>query len=108
MQEFINLIWTVDPQAVKYDSMGEKGGSYTVFSPYRVKPLYASGGVSESTAFVQVDYFTQKDNDPKAAAFFDAFISDDNVTVSYHIDFENDTRYIHHIFDCEVICRGAV
>ena len=45
---------------------------------------------------------------PVAIAFFRAFSENDEITVVHNTDFETETRYIHHIFDCEVVVDYGV
>lgn len=102
---FIALVKSIDKDAARYEYIKQKSEpkAYTVFAEYKTKALYANGVIVEKAIMVQVDYFTQTENDPKAQAYFDAFTTDDNITCQYDTDFESDTRYIHHIYDCEVI-----
>ena len=45
---------------------------------------------------------------PVALQFYQAFSENDEITVLHNTDFETDTRYIHHIFDCEVVVDYGV
>ena len=56
---FINLIESIDPGAVRYDAIGQKGDAYTVYSEYRTNLLWADGEICESSVAVQVDYYTR-------------------------------------------------
>lgn len=106
--EFIGIIQAIDPDAARYEMLGQKGDAYTVFAEYSSSPLYADGVPVLTSVSVQVDYFTRTENDPKARQFFEAFAMNDEITCAYKTDFESDTRYIHHIFDCEVVCNGTL
>ena len=54
----------------------------------------------EGCAF-QVDRFTKDEDDATAQALFEALDGDDRVAVYYAVDYERDSEYIHHIYDCE-------
>lgn len=103
IEQFSALVMVIDPNATRYDAIGQHGDSYTVFSDYHTRARYANGVPAGTAVSIQVDYFTRTENDPKATAFFNAFSQNDEITCVYDTDFENDSRYIHHIFDCEVI-----
>jgi hypothetical protein len=103
INDFASLVMSIDPNAVRYEAIGQKGDSYTVYAEYKTRVLYANGIPSETAISVQVDYYTKKENDPRMQDFFNAFTSNEEITCEYSTDFESDTRYIHHIFDCEVM-----
>lgn len=48
-----------------------------------------------------VHRFTKTEGDPVAAQIFETLDRDPRTTVMWQTDFENDTGYIHHIFECE-------
>lgn len=95
------MVIAVDPSAQHYDST-KKGPAYTVWREYGYLPMTADqrhqGGIS-----FQIDRFTRAENDTIAAAFVAALESDDRIAYEYQVDYEPETRYIHHIFDCEAI-----
>lgn len=51
---------------------------------------------------IQVDRFTKIENDPVVAAMTAALEAAD-VACEYLVDYEQDTGYIHHIWDCQVL-----
>jgi hypothetical protein len=51
---------------------------------------------------VQVDRFTKTDNDTIALGILNA-LEAAKIPHTYLIDYEKDTGYHHHIFDCEVV-----
>ena len=97
--EIADLIVTVDPDARHRFSMSEDE-AYTYWEETRRLPICSDDRHEEAWAFV-VHRFTKSDYDPVPGALFDALDGDDRVTVKWLQDFEPDTRYIHHIFDCE-------
>ena len=44
---------------------------------------------------------TKTEDDTTAAAIFTALEARDDISFDYLVDHEDDTGYIHHIFDCE-------
>lgn len=106
LDDFINIVRAIDPAAARYEALGQKGDAYTVYAELNAEPLYADGVPAEVVEHVQVDYYTRDENDPTARRFLDAFTQNDLIACEYQTDFESDTRYIHHIYDCEVVCNG--
>ena len=94
------LVVSVDPAAGHYESASQDKTGYTVWYEYRRLDLTRDDEHSEAWAF-QIDRFTKIENDPIAAALFEALEADDRVAVEHLVDYEKDTRWIHHIFDCE-------
>lgn len=93
------LVVSCDPNAGHYESAGTKG-SYTVWREVHRLHTMADGEHMEGWAF-QIDRFARGENDQVAAAIYAALESDDRVAFEYLIDYERDTRIVHHIFDCE-------
>ena len=99
LSEIKALVIAVDPNAQHYDS-AKKGAAYTVWR--EVRPLgFMADNRHEGAIKFQIDRFTKTENDTIAASFFSALEGNDRVAFSYEIDYEPDTGYIHHIFDCE-------
>lgn len=104
IDSFVEIIQGIDPDAARYQKIRKPSDkAYTVWSDYGTGTLYANGVPAGKTKKIQVDYFTFQEDDPVALAFFRAFSKNDDITVIHTTDFENETRYIHHIFDCEVV-----
>ena len=98
---FKYLILSVDPEATKYE--GDGGDAYTVWTPYGVSRYCADGGDAALVYKIQVDRYTQDDNDGIAAGLYAALESCDYVAFEYLRDYEPDTGYHHHIYDCELL-----
>ena len=49
----------------------------------------------------QVDRYTKQEYDPIAEAIEETLKNDPGVAYRYVVDYEQDSGYIHHIFDCE-------
>lgn len=93
------LLASADPGVSHYFSR-KTGENYTRWFETRQLPFLADDTHQEGWHF-QVDRFTKQEQDPVADALFAALDGDDRVTVQHLVDFEPDTGYIHHIFDCE-------
>ena len=55
---------------------------------------------AEAWAF-QIDRFTTSETDEVADEIRRVLDGDVRVAYRYELDYEPDTRYIHHIYDCE-------
>lgn len=109
IDSFVEIVQGIDPDAARYQKLRKPSDkSYTVWSDYGTGTLYANGVPAGKTKKIQVDYFTFTEDDPVALAFFRAFSENDEITVIHNTDFEIETRYIHHIFDCEVVVDYGV
>lgn len=94
------LILSADPDCARYESAHTDRDAYTVWREVRRLPVLSDDKHDEGWAF-QVDRFTRTEDDPVAAAIYEALSADDRVAFSHDVDYERDTGYIHHIFDCE-------
>ena len=94
------LVVSADCHAGHYESAYRGSSAYTIWKEVRLLGLMSDDGHAEGYAF-QIDRFTKTENDAVAAAIRTKLDADPRVAYSYQIDFEPDTRYIHHIFDCE-------
>lgn len=93
LQQFRDILLTADPQASHYKSM--QTANYTVWREY------GKTRIPEQTWKVQVDRYTKVEYDP-AVALITTALNIDDIGFSYLVDFESDTGYIHHIWDCTV------
>ena len=106
---FFAIVHAIDAEASRYQRLRKPSDkAYTVWSDYGTGTLYANGIPAGKTKKIQVDYFTFAEDDPVALQFFRAFSENDDITVIHLTDFEAETRYIHHIFDCEVVVDYGV
>ena len=96
------LVVAVDPLAAHYESAYKGSAAYTVWREYGEAGFMADDRHQGVIPF-QIDRFTKIENDATAAALFAALEADNRVAFAYRVDYEPDTRYIHHIFDCEGI-----
>lgn len=96
------LVVAVDPNAGHYESAYQGSAAYTVWREYRALPFMADDEHQTGWTF-QIDRFVKAEGDSIASALFAALDADPRVSFQYLVDYEPDTRYIHHIFDCEGI-----
>lgn len=99
---FIELIQRIDSKAERYDAIGEPGEKYTVYSDYMVSTLRADDCAAEKILHVQVEYFTDEEDDPVAQQYLKTFSETASVYFTYDKDFDPRSRTIRHLFDCEV------
>lgn len=101
LEAFKDLLLTVDPAITRYEHAGQ--GNFTVWSEHGTKPLGANNHRGEVIYRVQVDRFTRIENDPIATQMTAVLDAQDEVAFRYLVDYEQQTGYIHHIWDCEVV-----
>lgn len=109
IEDFAIIVLTIDPDAARYQKLRKPTDkAYTVWSDYGTGTLYANGVPAGKTKKIQVDYYTLKEDDPVALQYYRAFSENEEITVNHLTDFEPETRYIHHIFDCEMVADYGV
>ena len=97
---FRDLLLTVDPEATKNKGNGNE--NYTVWRPYGATGPHSNNRRKVRVWKIQVDRFTKTDNDTIALGILNALEAAE-IPHTYLIDYEKDTGYHHHIFDCEVV-----
>lgn len=103
LEEIRQLVVSADPAAYRYefgDRNTPKTAPYTVWREIRKLPYMTDDRHEEAWAF-QIDRFTRTEGDTTAASIMATLDADIRVTYRYEIDYEPDTHYIHHIYDCE-------
>ena len=100
LSEVREKLVTVVPDIKHYFTMGD-GESYTYWEETERLPLIADDEHAEAWRFY-VHRFTKAEDDPVAAALFEALDQEPAITVSWSVGSrEPDTGYIHHILTCE-------
>ena len=99
LTEIQTLLVTADTGIKHYFSAGT-GEAYSYWEEGRRLPMMADDKHQEAWRFY-VHRFTRTASDATATALFNALDGDDRVAVKWIVDTENDTGYIHHIFECE-------
>lgn len=93
------LVLSADPQAMHY--VHAKGrGAYTTWQETQRIGMSADDARDKGWAFM-VDRFTQTEFDETAAAIEQVLSGAVGVVCRYRVDYERESGYIHHIFDCE-------
>ena len=100
VSEIKSLLVAIDPNVQRYEHDHEGLDAYTVWQEVGRMNLFGDGEEEGSIRF-QVDRFTKIEGDGIAAALLAALESRDDIAVDYLVDYERDTGYIHHIYDCE-------
>lgn len=101
LYEIQALMVSVDPEARHYDS-AQRHGPYTVWKEGPTLGMMGDGQHMGGIRFT-VHRFTKREGDRIAAALYSALEARDDVAFAYQTDYEPETGYIHHIFDCEGI-----
>lgn len=94
------ILVEIDPDIQRYESTKRNSAAYTVWREYNALAIFADGRHQGGIRF-QVDRFTKTEDDAIANALFEALDARDDITLDYLVDYESDTGYIHHIYDCE-------
>ena len=101
IQEIKNLLVAVDPDIQRYDhDRAGTGEAYTVWAEIHPVGFYGDGQEQGSIRF-QVDRFTKEEDEAMAESIRRALEDADYIAVDYRVDYEKNTGWIHHIFDCE-------
>jgi hypothetical protein len=98
--EFRDLLLTIGVSVYHYSAHQDQG-NYIVWAEYGDKAMTADNRREERALCVQVDLFTKIEFDPTVDEINSALNRDD-ISFEYLCDYEQDTGYIHHIWDCEV------
>ena len=102
LSEIKALLVSADPNIKHYFSAAD-GDAYTFWEETQRLPFVGDDHhpVADQAWRFYVHRFTKTEGDPVAQRLFEALDSDVRTTVRWTTDFENDTGYIHHIFECE-------
>lgn len=98
LRQIQQLIAGVDPQARHYENTKD-GSDYTVWMEYQRTGLSADDEGEEGWKF-EVNRFTKQEYDPVAEALENALKADPRIAFTYNVDYEQETGYIRHLFDC--------
>lgn len=101
LHELRDKLLTISPNVYHYHAH-QQPDSYIVWAEYGDKRLSADSEFEEKAFRVQVDFFTKTEFDSKVAQI-DTLLDRDDISYEYLVDHEEDTGYIHHIWDCEVV-----
>ena len=93
------LLVTADPDIRHYFSMSDADG-YSYWEETQRLPTVADDEHEQAWRFY-VHRYTRTENDAIAQAIFDVLDADPRTTVRWVTGFDNESGYIHHIFECE-------
>lgn len=100
LENFKGLLLTADADAKHYESKLQ--GNYTVWAEHEPLILRGDNTTAERAWKVQIDRFTKAEDDSIAAAITAMLDTNDIAYSGPLVDYEQDTGYIHHIWNCEV------
>ena len=98
-EEIRQLLITVDPD-IRHHRSEHLEPDYTYWDETHIMPFTADNRHAPDWAFV-VHRYTKTEDDELAAQIFAALDADDRIALSYDVDHDPETGYIHHIYDCE-------
>lgn len=99
LSEIKALLGRADPDIRHYFSMSD-AEAYTYWTETQQLALTADDKHDEGWRFY-VHRFTRDENDATAAAIFSALDGDPRIAVRRRTEYERDSGYIHHIYECE-------
>lgn len=99
LAEFRDILLAADPQALHYKSM--QNTNYTRWQEYGAGHLSGDSLYIDRKWRIQVDRFTKIEYDP-VVDLITSVLDRDDISFGYLCDFEPDTGYVHHVWDCEV------
>lgn len=102
LEDIRQLIISVDAAAGHYESAYRSKDAYTVWHEKNTMEM-TGDNVHLGGIMFQIDRFTKDEDDAIAAALYIALEARDDIAFEHLTDYEIDTGYIHHIFDCEGI-----
>lgn len=102
LRQFRDILLAADPGAKHYESSQQP--NYTIWTEIGDSASYADDrrGDGDRAWKIHVDRFTKVEYDPVVDAIRAALVAAD-ISFEYLVDYEPETKYIHHIFDCVVI-----
>lgn len=102
LAEIQEFVVSVDPNAGHYESAYRDKKAYTVWFEKSTLNILGDNKHVGGLRF-QIDRFTKTEADTIALAMENALENRDDISYEHLTDYEPDTGYIHHIFDCEGI-----
>ena len=102
LSDIKTLLASADPDIRHYFSMSS-GDAYSFWEEVRRMRFTADDahGSSDQAWRFYVHRYTMTEDDTVAQAIFNALDADPRTTVRWITDYDKQTGYIHHIFECE-------
>jgi hypothetical protein len=97
LDPFRDILLAADPNITKFDGPGT--GNYTTWTPGGIVREMSDDIGDDQVQRIYVDRFTKTDKDPIVDAIWSA-LETAGIPFEYERDYENDTKYHHHIFTC--------
>jgi hypothetical protein len=94
-----NLLVSVDPY-IKHYFTDSNADAFSYWEETRRLPMVSDDRHEQAWRFY-VHRYTKAENDVVASQLFDALDQDPRIAFQYTVDFDADSGYIHHIYDCE-------
>lgn len=91
------MVLRADPNAKHYYST--RKGNFTVWQEYQRLP-FAGNDIADKGWKFQIDRYTTEEYDPIAEAI-EWVLNEEMVSYTYQVEYEEETGYIRHLFDCE-------
>lgn len=103
LEEIKDLVVSLDANAGHYESAYRGSDAYTVWRETRPLPIRGDNRHAAEAWRFYIDRYTKAEDDAIAAGIRAALEENPRVACHYEVDYEHDTGYIHHIFECEGI-----
>lgn len=94
-----DLLVSVDPD-IKHYFTDSNADAYSYWEEARRLSLFSDDRHEQAWRFY-VHRYTKAEDDVMASQLFDALDQDPRIAFQYTVDFDVDSGYIHHIYDCE-------
>ena len=103
LNEIKALLVTADPNIKHYFSMHGSEEPYSYWEETNMLPFTGDDrhAIGDQAWRFYVHRFTKTEGDAIAGAIFAALDGDPRTTVRWVTDFDRDSGFIHHIFECE-------
>jgi uncharacterized protein YbdZ (MbtH family) len=103
LSEVKALLVSADPDIRHYFSMHNSEKLYSYWEEtQQIGPVWDDQHDTANQAWrFYVHRYTRTEDDSVAAAIFEALDQDPRTTVRWSTDFDKESGYIHHIFECE-------
>ena len=102
LTEFRDLLLSADPQARHYTHVKDGKTPYTTWAEY-LRMQGSADNRRNSGWRIQIDRYTKAEFDPVAERIETMLDRSDGITYEYRVDYDQDSGYIRHTFDCEAI-----
>lgn len=99
VREIKAIVLKADPDAKHYNSPHD-GTDYTVWMEYKRTGVSKDNRSGKGWLF-QIDRWTKTEYDPVAELIEQVLDDAPDVAYNYMVNYEQDSGYIRHMFDCE-------